>query len=270
MASQHNFSRKLPALSAPAKELPAPPSTVRGMSISKPLPLVLEQPEYPDTPSPSSFDKTSYNASPPLPPRPASSHGSTASLTKESPPEEERYLSGVRLVSVLLSLTLGTFLVALDISIVAVIIPQISTDFGALDQIGWYGSAYLLTVTALQPAAGKLYKFWDLKPVYLVSIVIFEIGSAMCAAAPRSEILILGRAITGVGAAGVIQGGFGAISLIAPMEKRPVYIGLVASTFGISACVSPTLGGVLTDKIGWRWCFWMCEPFAPPLLSTRR
>ena len=94
---------------------------------------------------------------------------STATTTRSAP-----YLTGFRLASVLLSLALGTFLVAIDISIIAVAIPKISTDFEALEHIGWYGSAYLLTVTALQPLAGRVYKFCDVKVVYLSSILVFE------------------------------------------------------------------------------------------------
>jgi MFS family permease len=179
--------------------------------------------------------------------------------------ETGRYLSGFQLISVLLSLTLGTFLVAIDISIVAVAIPKITTDFKALDQVGWYGSAYLMTTTALQPAAGKMYKFFNVKSTYLASILIFELGSVLCAIAPRSEVLILGRAIAGVGAAGVLQGAFGTISYIAPLEKRPACIGAVASTFGISSCLAPTIGGLLADTPssaygGWRWVFWINLP----------
>lgn len=68
---------------------------------------------------------------------------------------------------------------------------------------------------------------------------------------------IVGRAIAGVGAAGLIQGALGIITYIAPLEKRPLYMAIVISVFGISSCASPTLGGVLTDRVGWRWCFWM-------------
>ena len=88
-----------------------------------------------------------------------------------------QFLSGIKLVSVVLSLALWTFLVAIDISIVAVAIPRISIHLQALDQICWYGSAYVLTVTALQPATGKLCKFFDTKPMFLMSIAIFECES---------------------------------------------------------------------------------------------
>lgn len=87
---------------------------------------------------------------------------------------EAQYPTSRRLAVVLLSLFLGTFLVAIDTTIVSVAIPKISTQFHALDDVGWYGSAYLITITALQPAGGTLYKFFDAKIVYLTAIVIFE------------------------------------------------------------------------------------------------
>lgn len=75
---------------------------------------------------------------------------------------------------ILLSLWLGTLLVAIDTTIIGTAIPRISTDFKALTQVGWYGSAYMLTLTAFQPIYGNVYKFFNAKLVYLASIVIFE------------------------------------------------------------------------------------------------
>lgn len=84
------------------------------------------------------------------------------------------YPTGFRLGIILLSLFLGTFLVAIDTTIVSVAVPKISTQFHALNDVGWYGSAYLITTTALQPAAGTIYKLFDVKLVYLTFIIIFE------------------------------------------------------------------------------------------------
>lgn len=84
------------------------------------------------------------------------------------------YPKGSRLAIILLSLFLGTFLVAIDTTIVSVAIPKISTQFQALDDVGWYGSAYLITITALQPAGGTIYKLFNAKAVYLSAMVVFE------------------------------------------------------------------------------------------------
>lgn len=89
----------------------------------------------------------------------------------------------------------------------------------------------------------------------------FAVGSIVCAAAPSSPVFILGRAIAGLGAAGIFQGALGIVGLIVALDKRPLYMGVVVSVFGIALCLGPVLGGVFTDKVSWRWCFWMYVSF---------
>lgn len=91
-----------------------------------------------------------------------------------SPAPSPEYPTGFRLAVILISLFLGTFLVAVDTTIVSVAIPKISTEFHTLSDVGWYGSAYLISITALQPAGGTIYKFFNVKLVYLASILVFE------------------------------------------------------------------------------------------------
>lgn len=167
------------------------------------------------------------------------------------------YLHGWRLAIVISSLCFGTLLVAIDTTIIAVVVPSISTDFQAFNDIQWYGSAYLLTVTAFQPAFGALFRYFSAKRVYLASVLIFEIGSVLCAAAPNSSVFIAGRAVSGVGAAGLYQGALAIVGLTVELAKRPMYLGIVLSVFGIAVCFGPPLGGVFTDHASWRWCFWM-------------
>ena len=85
-----------------------------------------------------------------------------------------QYSSGWMLAVSIASLWLGCLLVAIDNTVIAVAVPRISTVFNALNDVGWFGSAYLLTVTALQPTFGLLYKYFHIKLIYLVSVVIFE------------------------------------------------------------------------------------------------
>ena len=84
------------------------------------------------------------------------------------------YPRAFRLSLILLSLFLGTFLVAIDTTIISVAIPKISTQFHALNDVGWYGSTYLITITAFQPAGGTIYKLYNPKCVYVTAIVVFE------------------------------------------------------------------------------------------------
>lgn len=84
------------------------------------------------------------------------------------------YLKSWSLAIVTFSLCLGTLLVALDVNIIGVAVPKISAVFQSLDDIAWYGSAYLLTVTAFQPITGFIYKFFDVRTTYISSVIIFE------------------------------------------------------------------------------------------------
>lgn len=85
-------------------------------------------------------------------------------------------------------------------------IPQITDEFSSLPDVGWYGSAYLLTCGSFQLLFGKFYTFWAVKTVLLSSVLLFEVGSIVCGAAPSSAAFIVGRAISGIGAAGVVSG----------------------------------------------------------------
>ena len=89
-------------------------------------------------------------------------------------PAPQLYPSGLKLATILLSLALGTLLVAIDTTIISVAIPKIASSFNSINDVGWYGSAYLLTLTALQPAAGTMFKLFNPKLVYLTSMIVFE------------------------------------------------------------------------------------------------
>ncbi|KAI3390931.1 hypothetical protein diail_8346 [Diaporthe ilicicola] len=179
----------------------------------------------------------------------------------EAAEADQNYPSGLKLTIIMLGLELAVLCVALDNTIVATAIPKITQQFHALDDVGWYGSAYLLTLCAFQLFFGRLYQRFSVKWVFLACLFIFELGSLICGVAPSSTALIVGRAVAGVGAAGIFSGALIIIAFSTPLEKRAIYTALVSAVFGIASVVGPLLGGVFTDKVTWRWCFYVNLPF---------
>ncbi|KAL5531126.1 hypothetical protein ACEPAG_4002 [Sanghuangporus baumii] len=169
--------------------------------------------------------------------------------------------TGFRLLLLTIGLSLVVFTVALEDTIVATAIPRITTAFNSLNDVGWYGSAFLLTATSLQPLFGKVYTYFDVKWVYLSALVVFEVGSIICAAATSSAMLIIGRAVAGVGASALFSGSLTIIGFSVPLNKMAFYIAVLTSMYGIASVIGPVLGGALTDKLSWRWCFWINLPF---------
>ncbi|OTA99046.1 hypothetical protein M426DRAFT_76619 [Hypoxylon sp. CI-4A] len=186
----------------------------------------------------------------------------TAPVSTEAKKEEqvEQYPPFAKVLLIMSALYLSTFLVALDLTIIGTATPRISDEFHALGDIGWYGSAYLLTTCCFQLLFGRIYTFHSPKPVFLTAVVLFEVGSAICGAAPNSTAFILGRAVAGIGAAGISNGSIVIMMHCTPVERRPVWIGFVGAMYGVASVAGPLLGGVFTSKVSWRWCFYVNLP----------
>ncbi|DAA75275.1 TPA_exp: Uncharacterized protein A8136_2026 [Trichophyton benhamiae CBS 112371] len=166
----------------------------------------------------------------------------------------------------MLAICSSMFLVSLDRTIIATSIPTITNYFRSFNDIAWYGSAYLLTGCVLQLPLALLYKFFTPKWVFISMLIVFEIGSAVCGGAQNSVSIIVGRAIQGLGGAGIFSGSMVLIVEAVPLAKRPMYMGFGGATFGLSAVLGPLVGGALTSNASWRWCFLINLPIGGMVL----
>ncbi|KAG8832129.1 hypothetical protein FRC17_001962 [Serendipita sp. 399] len=194
--------------------------------------------------------------------------------------DEDRYITGFRLFLVFVGLLLSIFLVALDQTIIATALPVIASKFNSLSELTWVVSVYFFTQTGLVLTFGQLLTIVDSKVnhprpppltktrltpnvqlLYLFVIATFEIGSLFCAVAWNMPFLIFGRAVAGVGAAGIFISILTIISRVTRLEDRPVLFGAFGAVFAVSSVAGPLMGGAFTDHLSWRWCFYINLPF---------
>ena len=161
---------------------------------------------------------------------------------------------------ILSAIMLALFLGALDQTIVGPVLPRISTELNGSDLYTWVVTSYLVTSTAAIPVYGKLSDFFGRKPMLLIGIVLFLIGSVLSGLSQTMWELIAFRGIQGLGAGALFPISLAVIGdLFTPVE-RGKYQGLFGAVFGVAFLVGPFLGGVLTDNFGWHYIFFVNVP----------
>src|SRR3954447_14610705 len=161
---------------------------------------------------------------------------------------------------VLMAVMLSTALVALDQTIVSTAVPSIVHELGGFRQFPWLFSVYLLAQAATVPVNGRLADMFGRKPLMYYGIAVFLLGSVLCATAWSMPVLIAARALQGLGAGAVQPIGMTLIGDIYTLRERAKVQGYVASVWGISSVVGPTIGGAFSQLLSWRLIFWVNVP----------
>src|ERR671936_1649582 len=151
-------------------------------------------------------------------------------------------------------------LAALDQTIVATALPKVVSDLGGITQYSWVFTAYMLASTVTVPLYGKLGDVHGRRPLFLASIVIFLVGSALCGLAQSMTELVAFRALQGIGAGGLFPLALATIGNIVPPRDRGRYQGLIGATFAAASIIGPAVGGFIVDNASWRWVFYVNLP----------
>ncbi|HEX7994516.1 MAG TPA: MFS transporter, partial [Streptosporangiaceae bacterium] len=170
---------------------------------------------------------------------------------------------------VLFGLMIAMMLAMLDNMIVSTALPRIVGEFGGVDHFTWVVTAYVLGTTVSTPIWGKLGDLYGRKTVFLTSVVIFLIGSALCGMSGSSMFggvqdgmieLIAFRAVQGLGAGGLMVGVMAIIGDLVPPRERGRYQGMMAAVMSLAMIAGPLVGGFITDNLSWRWAFYVNLP----------
>ncbi len=184
-------------------------------------------------------------------------------MTPSAIPRPTRELMGPRQFWLLMAtLMLAMFVSAMNQQVVSTAMPRILSDLGGFELLSWVFTIYLLTSTVVTPITGKLSDTYGRKPFMIGGIAIFMIGSIASGLAPSMLVLISARAIQGIGGGMIMASVFSTLGDLFSPAERGKYMGLFTGTFAMASVSGPTIGGLLTDHVGWRWCFLVNVPVA--------
>ncbi len=179
------------------------------------------------------------------------------------------YPLGKRRTLVVLSGTLlGMLLASVNQTLAATALPSIVDELGGLEHYSWVFSAYVLAATLTIPLYGKLSDLYGRRPLFLAAILLFSTGSIVSGLAPSFDVLVVGRAIQGLGAGGLIPLGIAVIGDVIAPRERGKWQAINGTVFALSAVGGPLLGGWIADNASWRLAFFVSLPLAALALTV--
>ncbi|KAI0656482.1 MFS multidrug transporter [Cubamyces menziesii] len=192
----------------------------------------------------------------------AGSMPSTPSSTPPPPKPQARSPKGSAFWLSFLAIVVCNILSALDVTAVSTTLPTITHDLGGDNDFVWVGAAYGLASTAMLPFCGRLADVFGRRPIMMISVAFFFVGSALSGSAQNMNMLIAARTIQGVGGGGIINMSSIIVSDLVPLVERGAYQGMVVLAWAFAAAIGPVVGGSLAQKASWRWLFYINLPLA--------
>ncbi|KAK4446595.1 efflux pump roqT [Podospora aff. communis PSN243] len=169
-----------------------------------------------------------------------------------------RSIHGFKWVLICVSIFLTAFLYGLDTTIAADVQGPVVEAFGQIEKLSWIGSGFPLGSIAVLLLIGNLLNNFNMKWIYLGGLLMFEVGSAICGAAPNMNALIVGRVLAGIGGSGIYLGALNYFSFLTSPTERGLYIGLCGFHWGVGAVLGPVIGGAFAESSAtWRWAFYI-------------
>ncbi|KAI3398352.1 hypothetical protein diail_9444 [Diaporthe ilicicola] len=183
-------------------------------------------------------------------------------VVDESLRQETEWKPTTHQLIIMIALSVISFMVSLDACIIVTSLSAIVEDLGGTaTQSFWVGTAYLLSTSVAMPFLASISDIFG-RPILLIfSIVMFTIGSIVCATAPDIATLLGGRSVQGIGGGGIIVLSLVIFTDIVPLRQRPKWYGTVQGAWALGNCVGPVLGGAIADGTTWRWVFYVMFPF---------
>src|SRR5258708_6314667 len=171
-------------------------------------------------------------------------------------------------MTILGAVLLTMFLAALDQTVTGTALPRIVTDLNGASFYAWVVRAYLLSSTITVPIEGKLSDVFGRKPMLIIGVCLFLLGSWLSGASQNMTELVVFRAVQGLGAGALFPIVMAIIGDLFSPRERGRFQGLFGAVFALSFVVGPFIGGWITDNISWHWVFYVNVPFGVASLAV--